>query len=145
MAPPPRLESETAHASEPLRRKKSAFFSVVLGTLGNARMRHRRGRDGHLSYQKLQWEHLGFSYPWAFGSGPLQSTPFKSDWLVRDAVCCGGECPLVLGGQRAPWDKALEHSIQETRIALAITPAPCPRRMNALSRGKKTLLCNNGC
>lgn len=36
--------------------------------------------------------------------------------------------------------KALEHSTQDMRIALAITPAPCLHSMNALSR-EKNLSC----
>lgn len=129
-----------------LRRREAAFFGLVLGMLGNVPARNRRGRDGPLSHQKLQGRGAGALHALGLsGSGCLhQSCSNQTDFweMWTRSLLCSGEYPLGAGGDKANtlhlFHKALEHSKQETRIALVITPAP--RRMNAVSREKNSLV-----
>lgn len=100
--------------------------------LGNVHMRNTRGREGHLSYQKA-FRLLG-SIP------PIEATGIGPTIERHEiTVCCCRECPFGSGWDKGnDGDKVLEHSIQETRIALVITPAP--HHVNALCREKKNYL-----
>ena len=72
---------------------------------------------------------------------PINPIQIRLTFERRELVlCCSGECPLGAGGDKGNnlhlSCKALEHSKQETRTSLLITPAP--RRMNAVSREKNS-------
>lgn len=83
--------SQKQHTPASLEKEGIRILCLVLGTLGNAHMRHREAGMVTCHIRSCSESTLGFRVC------PLQSTPFKSDGLLRDAVCCGGECTLMLG------------------------------------------------
>lgn len=143
----PELGRNSIQKESPLRRNEAAFFSLVLGMLANARMRKRRGkalvtleatvRTGQGS------RHL--PHPWAQRPAVVSRLclpPIDTFWTRLTIERRKNRCLLSWRTPTRRWrdkgnngDKALEHSIQETRIAWVITPVP--HCMNALCREKK--------
>lgn len=149
-APGPELEGKGTRLQAPLRRKGAASSSLVSGMLGSVLWEAEEARcslpaseaAGHAGWESHT---PGPGAQWLSGSESLQSIPLESDWLLRE----GNRCLLPRRTPtRAGWDKgnsgdkALKHSLQETRIALIMVSAPRP--MNALCR-EIILLSNSGC